>query len=490
MLGWRTPATLLLLALLVAPAVLSINALAKTYPEQVSGDVIKIGMTISLSGKYQHEGMQALCGIQAAIDYFNDKGGIDVGGKKYKLQLIYYDDQSKKDLINSLYTQLVTSDGAMFLLAPYSSGLTLAAAPISQQYKRIMISHGGASDKIFQQGYQYMVQILTPASKYFKTTLELIKEKDPQAKIAFIYENAAFAKAVMGGAKAYAKELGLNVVYENTYEPKSTDFSSIIAEAKSSGAEVLIGGGHYEDGFQLVKQAYELGWKLKFISILVAVTHESFYKDLGPSIAENVAGPSQWEPMASYTPEAAKKAGKEWFGPTKEEWLSYFNKHCEGTPAYQAAEAGAAIVFLVKAIQEAGSLDTDAVRQAMNNLDIMTFFGPLKIDPKTGLQVGHPMVLLQWQNGEKQIIYPESAATADPVYPAPNWWKAAEATEKTTTTTEEKTTGKPAGEATTITTSGPAEETATTEEGGNQLLIAGIIIIILIIAAAALFMRR
>ncbi len=473
-----------LLFILTAPAILASHSLAKLYPEAVTGDVIKIGMTISLSGKYQHEGTQALCGIQAAIDYFNDKGGITVGGKAYKLQLIYYDDQSKKDLINSLYTQIVTSDGAQFLLAPYSSGLTLAAAPISQQYKRIMISHGGASNKIFEQGYQYMVQVLSPASEYFKSTLEFLAKTDPNAKIAFIYENAAFAKAVMAGAKKYAEDFGLNVVYENTYEPGATEFSSLIAEAKSAGADVLVGGGHYQDGFQLVKQAHELGWKLKFISLLVAVTHESFYKDLGPEVAENVAGPSQWEPAAAYSPEAAKKAGIEWFGPTKEEWIQLFNKHCEGTPAYQAAEAGAAIVFLVKAIMEANSLDTDAVRQAMNNVNIMTFFGPLKIDPETGLQVGHPMVLLQWQNGKKEIVYPESAATAEAVYPAPNWWK----TEETMTETMEETTTQPAKTTTEAETM--EETTTTTGGGGNQQLLIAAIIVIIIIVAAALLLRR
>ncbi len=476
-----------LLLVLVAPALLASHSLAKLYPETVEGDVIKIGMTISLSGRYQHEGVQALCGIQAAIDYFNEKGGINVGGKTYKLQLIYYDDQSKKDLINSLYTQIVTSDGAQFLLAPYSSGLTLSAAPISQQYKRIMISHGGASNKIFEQGYQYMVQVLSPASEYFKSTLELLAKVDPNAKIAFIYKNTAFAKAVMAGAKKYAEQFGLQVVYENAYEPETTDFSSLITEARSAGANVLIGGGHYQDGFQLVKQAHELGWKLKFISILVAVTHESFYKDLGPSVAENVAGPSQWEPAAAYSPEAAKKAGIEWFGPTKEEWMQLFNWHCEGTPAYQAAEAGASIVFLVKAIMEANSLDTDAVRQAMNNIHIMTFFGPLKIDPETGLQVGHPMVLLQWQNGEKKIVYPEAAATADPVYPAPNWWKeeAMEATETMTETAMEETTEQPAA-----TTAATMEETTTTEERGNQQLLLAAVIVIIIVVAVALLLRR
>ena len=92
-------------------------------------------------------------------------------------------------------------------------------------------------------------------------------------------------------------------------------------------------------------------------------------------------------------------------------------------PDYHAAEAANAILFLVKAIETAGSLDQDAVRSAFNTLHLMTFFGPNYIDPTTGKDIGHPMIVVQWQNGAKQIIWPKSAATANYIYPASNWWE-------------------------------------------------------------------
>ena len=175
---------------------------------------------------------------------------------------------------------------------------------------------------------------------------------------------------------------------------------------------------------QLVKQAHDLGWKLKFIAILVAPTLVDFYKQLSPTIAEGVAAPAQWEVGVKYSPEVAKKLGIEWYGPTNYEYAhELFVSKCGEEPDYHAAEASAAILYLVKAIEKANSLDNDKVREAFNNLKLMTFFGPLWIDPQTGKQVGHPMILIQWQNGKKEIIWPPTAATAKPVYEPVNWWK-------------------------------------------------------------------
>jgi branched-chain amino acid transport system substrate-binding protein len=468
---------LLMTAMVLALPMLVLTSNAAAFPSTVTGNVIKIGMPISLSGHLATEGKQALCGAVATVLWLNDHGGVKVGGKTYKVQLIYYDDASSASNEPSIVQKLITQDKVNFLLAPYSSGLTSAAAPIADQYHVIMLSHGGASNAIFQKGYKYLVQILSPASEYFTGSLEIIKEKIPDAKIAFIYENAKFASAVVNAAVKKAKEMGLNVVYQKAYEHGTTDFSTFINEAKARGANVLLGGGHFEDGKALVKQAHDLGWHLKFISILVAPAEPKFYQDLD-DIANGVAYPSQWEPGVKYSPETAKKEGLEWFGPTVSEWIKYFQyaqgnlSLCKGLgePSYHAAEAGAAILFLVKAVEKAGTLDNDAVRQAMNTLDIMTFFGRLKIDPKTGLQIGHEMLVVQWQNGKRVIVYPPEVAEASPLIAPPNWWPS---------TATSPTTPSPTTAATTPTHT--ATPSPTTKKGLSAAAWAAIIIVIIII---------
>ncbi len=392
-------------------------------PAEEFGGVIKIGVTVSLKGKYQREGDLALKGMQVAVKWVNEHGGVVVGGKRYNISLVYYDDESSPDRVPQLYSKLVEEDQVDILLAPYSSTLTKAAAPVAEQYKKVIISHGGASDSIFQQGYKYAVQVLTPATKYLRSIITLLKEQnDPDIKIALIYENTAFSSTVAKGAKEAIQEEGLNLVYEFAYEKGTQDFASIIEEAKAAGANVLLGGGHFQDGVALTQQAWQLGWKLKAIGILVAPTLPDFYETLGDA-ANGVMAPAQWEIGVKYSPEAAQQLGIEWYGPTNEEYVQMFQDMFGETPDYHATEATAAVLFAVKAIEKAGSLDSDAIRAAASQLDIMTCFGRIKIDPATGIQVAHQMVVIQWQNGEKKIIYPPEAAEANPIYPATNWWE-------------------------------------------------------------------
>ena len=93
---------------------------------------------------------------------------------------------------------------------------------------------------------------------------------------------------------------------------------------------------------------------------------------------------------------------------------------CDGpiTPDYHAAEAAAAVLALVKGVENAGSVESDALRAALGDLTFMSFYGSWDIDD-TGKQVGHSMVDVQWQGDERVIVWPEAAKTGDAVYPKP-----------------------------------------------------------------------
>ncbi len=402
----------------------------ETTPAGGFAGTILVGTTISEKGKYVHEGEQAKIGFLTAIKWVNEyHGGVKVGNKVYKLELKWYDDESSSDRVPELMSKLIEEDKVNFILLPYSSGLTKAAAPVVESHKVIGLSHGGASDTIFQAGYKYIVQVLSPASKYFESVVDMLAQQhDPDVKVALIYEKGAFAMMCASGAKAALEKAGIPVVYEFSYEKGAQEFGSVINEAMAAGANVLIGGGHFADSTALVSQAWQLGWKLKLVSVLVAPTLPEFYEQLQEA-ANCVTAPAQWEIGVAYSPEAASKVGLEWFGPTNEEYIKLFKEVSkevlgkEMTPDYHAAEASATVLFLVKAIEDAGSIDTDAVREAMNHINMMTFFGVSKIDPETGLQIGHQMIVVQWQNGEKKIVWPPEAAQTEPIYPAPNWWE-------------------------------------------------------------------
>jgi len=143
--------------------------------------------------------------------------------------------------------------------------------------------------------------------------------------------------------------------------------------------------------------------------------------------ALGVVGPSQWEPQVNFTQDSATKAGLTWYGTTGADFTSTYKAAYNEDPTYHSAGGYIAGLILQKAIEDAGSLDTTAVAKALDNMDILTFYGHIKFDTSAashGLQIGHEMVYVQWQkdssgNLGKQIVWPAEGATAPALYPIP-----------------------------------------------------------------------
>lgn len=392
-------------------------------PPMAVPDKIVIGLTISLSGAYAAEGKMGLLGIQTAVKWVNEVyGGVRIGGKRVPIEVKYYDDESKRDLVISLYERLITVDKVHFLLGPYSSPLAFAAAPVAEKYGMVLVNWGGASDLINKQGYKYVVTTWSQASRYHATTLEFLAKIDPKAKrIAILYADDEFNRMVAEGARSKAKELGLTVVFDRSFPRDIKDFTPILLELKLVNPDAIIAGTHFANGLLLSKQLADLDINAKLIALTVAPSVPEYYKSLGV-LAEGIIFPSHWEPGVRYDPEVARKMNLPFFGPTSDEFYVLFLSVSGGLqPSYHSASAAAAVILLVKAIEVAQSLDQKAVREAFNKLDIVTFFGRFKIDPETGFQIGHSMILGQWQDGVKVIVWPPESATSKPYYPLLTW---------------------------------------------------------------------
>jgi branched-chain amino acid transport system substrate-binding protein len=406
-------ATVAIIVILVAIA--GVTAYYLTQPKSFAG-TIKVGFTISITGNFNVEGGNSLNGIKTAANWINSHGGVTVQGKAYNISLDYYDDQSVQGNIQSLYTRVIQQDGAEFLLAPYSSPLTTAAAPLADTYDRVMISHGGASDLIWtQNSRRNLVEALSPGSVYLRGAVDWLKANHPGDKIAALYASDSFSSLATQSAIGYAQSLGFSVVYNASYPSTANDLSPQLNAAKAAGADDLIGGGHFQDG-QLIMTNLKTTWTPKFISLLVAVTEPTFQTNLDAT-ANNVTGPSQWESIVNYSPSLAQSLGVSWYGPTPAEFTQLYGTLNGGaTPGYHAGEAGGALFVLANAIEQANSLNTTDVRAKLGSMNIMTFFGRFQIDSR-GLQTAHSMVLVQWQAGAKKVVFPSSVADATCQYP-------------------------------------------------------------------------
>ncbi|MGA8611052.1 MAG: amino acid ABC transporter substrate-binding protein [Xanthobacteraceae bacterium] len=389
-------------------------AIAAT-PAFAQEDTITVGFTASQTGPLNVDSLGQQHGYEFWRDEVNAKGGIKVGGKTYKVKFVSYDDQSVGGRVQQLYTRLINQDKADFLFSPYSSGLTAPAAVISEQYGKIMIDSGGAEEKPFELGNKYLFMVITSASHYLSGAVAALKAKDPHAKIAMVYSDDPFSKAVLAAAAQQAKDAGLEVVMNESYAPSTTDFGPVVNKIISSNADAFMGGGHYSDGATLARQMHDQKANMKWVSILVAPADDKF-GELGPA-ALGVTVPSQWELQVNYKPQ---------FGPTTAEFAKAFQDKFNVKADYHAASGYTSGVILQHAIEQAGSIDQEKVAAALNATDVTTFFGHVKFmtDPgHHGLQEAHQMVLAQWQmvNGKlgRQVVWPTAAQSADLMYPIP-----------------------------------------------------------------------
>lgn len=382
-------------------------------PAFAADDTLTIGFTVSQTGALNLDSVAQLHGYEMWRDDVNAAGGIKAGNKRYQVRFVSYDDQSQGGRVQQLYTRLIVQDKAEFLFSPYSSGLVATATVISEQYGKLMMSIGGAEPKTYKLGNKYLFQTYTPADHYLAGAIELLKSRDPGAKIALVYSDDPFSKAVATAAREQVKAAGMRIVLDESYPPAQTDFSAIINKIVSSGADALLGGGHYPDGATMARQLHDQKANLKWVTLLVAPDSPQF-ATLGDA-ALGVSVPSQWAPQVTYQPD---------FGPTPAEFARRFQEKYGIAAGYHAAGGYAGGLLFQHAIEEAGSIDPARVAAQLNKMNVTTLWGQTRFstDPKShGLQLAHQMVLTQWQMKDgklvKEVIWPRAAATAPVKFP-------------------------------------------------------------------------
>jgi branched-chain amino acid transport system substrate-binding protein len=403
-----------------------VEATEPPVPEAEEVTVI-IGFTTSQTGNYNVSSTRQVNGLMLWMNEVNDAGGIALSdGTVVTFDYVTYDDESTTERVQELYTRLATEDNADLMVSPYSSGLTAAAALIAEQYGKNMITTGAASDSTYKEGYTRVFQAYTPASRYMTGAVDLLGHVDPDLKqVALVYESDKFSTDVVNAAKEYAESLGYEVVLFEGYDSETKDFGPFINKILDSGAKAILGGGHFQDGSTFARQLYEKEVDIDFFALLVAPPEPDF-ADLGDA-AVGVIGPSQWEPLAAFTPESAAEAGLEWFGKLGTEFTAAYQAAYDQEPSYHSMGGYVAGQILQKAIIDADSTDPDAIKAALEGMDVLTAYGHVKFDTSEeahGLQIGHSMVYIQWQKDDagnlaKQVVWPLEGKTADALYPKP-----------------------------------------------------------------------
>ncbi len=394
---------------------------AATSAPAATTQKIILGFTTSQTGSLNVESTRQLHGLQLWLDNVQKAGGIKLkDGTVLMPDIKFYDDESKSDRVQALYTKLINDDKVDFLISPYSSGLTKTAAVVSEQNGKVMITTGAADDATMEQGYKGTFQLYTPGSRYLTGAIDLFQKISPDSKkIAIAYEKDPFSTGVAAAAQKYAQGKGYTVVVYEGYDSNTTDFSALINKISAANPDAIMGGGHLQNGSDLAKQLYDKKVSVKMLALVVAPPEANFAK-IGQG-ANFAIGPSQWEPQVQYSADSAKAANLPWYGIANADFVTQYKAKYNEDPSYHSAGGYAAGLILQKAIEDAGTLDPDKIKAALDNMDVVTFYGHVKFstDAKThGKEIGHDMVLIQWQkdssgNLAKQIVWPLDIKTAD-----------------------------------------------------------------------------
>ena len=404
----RIPALLLGAVLLAAPG----SALAK-----VTGDTIVLGAAVSLTGKYTTAGHHTRNGYDFAVKTINERGGVQVAGKSYRLEILYYDDESTPARGAQLAERLIRRDGVRFMLGPYSSGLTHAIAPITEQHRVPMVEGNGASVSLFNKGYRYLFAVLSTTDQYLKEAINLAaqqaaaRSKDPAAlKLAIAIENDPFSQDIRAGVIDDAARYGMKVVIDDKLPRDLNDMTATLLKVKVVRPDVLVVSGHSKGAALLVRQAAEL----KASAPIVAMTHcESAQvtdRERFGDAAEGILCAAQWAPTLTYRDELFGSAA---------DYAERFEQEYGYVPPYQAAESTAAVMVWADALQRAGAFDAETVRDALAATDMQTFYGNIRFD-ESGRNVAKPMVLRQIQNGVYRVVAPTEWASHELVFPRPH----------------------------------------------------------------------
>ncbi len=406
-----------------APAEEAPAAEEAAAPEPVE---LVIGFTSSITGKYENESSRQVNGFSLWMNQINEAGGITLSdGTVVTFSFQTYDDESNAERVQELYTRLVNEDNADYLISPYSSGLTSAASIVAEQNGKVLLTAGAADDATYKTGNTSLFQLYTPASLYMSSTVDMLKELNPDAKVALVHESDKFSTGVAEGIRPYLEANGFEIVLEEGYASDTADFGPIVNKITGSGATVLLGGGHYNDGTALARALYDRNAGLELVYLLVAPADTKF-PELGDA-ALGVVSSSQWQLNATHTEEEANNLGVEWYGPAGADFAAAYEAAFGDPPTYHAAGGYTAGLILEKAILDADSTDSEAVKAALNAMNLMTFYGGIKFDTSEeahGLQIAHKMVVAQWQLNDAgefvlEIVAPAGVATSDPLYPIP-----------------------------------------------------------------------
>ena len=370
--------------------------------------VIEIGAAMPLTGKYAAGGAEIQRGYTLAVEKINADGGVFVKAYNRKLPLnlnILDDGSDPGKTVSHLETHFSDTEVVAYL-GGFGSDLHAAAAAIAEKNQVPYIGVAFALWGIHQQGYKYLFSPFFKSPDLGKHVYEFLNEALPEdrrpTRVGIFQEQTDWGIEMGELWRDNAPEYGYEVVQYEVYTPFTKDFTDLILKAQEADVEILLALPTPPDGITIFKQLGELGFSPKFSLFVRAPDVPTWIESLG-SIGDFVTSAPGWHHTLAF--------------PGVDE-LNAAHQTLKGRPADPlVGPAYAAVQILAQAIEKAGSLNRSAIRDAIAATDLDTVIGLVTFrQDGTGI-VNSP--ILQYQDGQVELVWPVEYATADLVYPAP-----------------------------------------------------------------------
>jgi len=366
-------------------------------PAAAGPEKILIGATLPLTGSEARAGGFYKEGYDLAFEEANKAGGLQVGGKKVPVVLQLLDDTSTQATAVSLADRLINVDKVNFLLGTYSTALVQAQAGVPEQNRVPYVNGGGAATEIYQQGYKYNFGLLAPVELLADA---IIRWVDVQQKAGKLPKPAVIA----------AHSSDYRIAVDESFELSAKDFGALLNSVKAAKVDIVLVDAHLPDYITMQRQYVTAGMCNKVLSYGARGSEKQAADGLGQKNVNYILSAVWWNYQLG-----SKGLNKHFV----DAFRAKYNRQPEW---YQALGYETARV-LFAAIEQANSVDREAVRAKLAAMDIETILpgGRLTFPADKGQQAHYPFVVQQnVPDGSSPIVYPAEVANSPGIAPNPD----------------------------------------------------------------------
>jgi branched-chain amino acid transport system substrate-binding protein len=372
-------------------------------------DSLRLGFSIALTGIYSQAAVSQMNAYKVWRESVNEKGGIFIKdlGKKLPVEFVYYDDKSSPETAVKVYEKLITKDKVDLVLTPWGTTIHFAVAPLAEKYKFPMVGTTAASVKLreIQSRYFWFITSAIP-DKQMKALVALLKSLKI-TNVAIIYVQDLFPRENLQFLQPELKKANIQILLVKDYPIGVKDLTTLLADIKTKKPQALIALSYPADSFLLTGQAKGILLNTPFLFELVGPSIAAFGQVFGPA-TEGITTMGHWSPKGPWpgAKEFERRYVKKW--KTRPDYL-------DSALAYMGCQ------IIEEAISKAGTIDRGKIRDTIAKGEFTTINGPIRF---TGTENSvTPSMILQYQKGDLEIIWPPESATVKPLFPKPQWPK-------------------------------------------------------------------